>query len=333
MTKQELFEKLRNNDPLDHTLFAPILMHFAARHNGSTYGEFASNHKALVDANLKALEDFDMDMVSLISDPYRETAAFGAEIEFLPEDVPRCKNNVVQDNDDIRKLEIPDVYSNERTLDRIKGARAYRDILKGEVPVIGWIEGPLAEACDLAGISEMMMMLMMDPDAANQLMDKCTAMAKSFAKAQIEAGCNIIGMGDAVCSQVDTDTYNTFILERHKEIIEYIHQLGGLVKLHICGNINHLLPSIREIQTDLIDIDWQVDLDHAHEVLGPEVILCGNINPVIIQDKAAEEVYQISRELVENQKGKKFILSGGCEITVNTPRENLLAMRRASKKQ
>lgn len=64
------------------------------------------------------------------------------------------------------------------------------------------------------------MQLMMEPDFANRLMDKCAVTAKDFAKAQIEAGCEIIGMGDAVCSQIDADTYETFVKERHKELIE-----------------------------------------------------------------------------------------------------------------
>ena len=37
-----------------------------------------------------------------------------------------------------------------------------------------------------------------------------------------------------------------------------------------------------------------------------------------------------ARQLVEREKGRKFILSAGCEITVNTKQENLMAMREAS---
>ena len=58
-------------------------MHFAARFNHTTYGKFASDYKTLVESNIKAMEYFDMDMVSLISDPYRETSAFGAGIEYV----------------------------------------------------------------------------------------------------------------------------------------------------------------------------------------------------------------------------------------------------------
>ena len=329
LTKMQLFERLRRGENPGRTIFSPILMHFAARHIGRTYGEFAADHKVLVEANLKALKDFDMDMVSLISDPYRETAAFGAGIEFIPEGVPRCLNNVIKTAADIEKLEIPDVYEHERTLDRIRGAEAYRRALNDEVPVIGWIEGPLAEACDLAGVSDMLMMLMMDPEASELLMDKCMEMAKTFARAQLEAGCHIIGMGDAVCSQIDAGTYENFVRDRQKEIVAYIHSLGGLVKLHICGNITHLLPAIREVNADIVDLDWQVGISEAHKILGNDVIICGNINPVTVQDLPADKVHELCRDLVMSQQNQKFILSAGCEITVNTPPENLVAMRKA----
>jgi len=305
-------------------------MHFAARFNNTTYARFASDYKTLVESNIKAMEYFDTDMVSLISDPYRETSAFGARIEYVEEGVPRCRDRIVKSSDDVKNLPDPDVYKAERTLDRIKGAEYYQRLLKGSVPVSGWIEGPLAEACDLAGVDEMMIWLMTDPDFSNRLMDKCMITAKKFAKAQIESGCDLIGMGDAICSQIDRDTYDIYIKERHKELISFIHECGAGVKLHICGDITHLLESIREINTDIIDLDWQVDMDHARAILGNDVVTGGNINPVLIQDNTEDEVYRISRELVDKYREQKYLLAGGCEITVLTPHSNLMAMRRAS---
>jgi uroporphyrinogen-III decarboxylase len=189
-------------------LFRPILMHFAARFNGNTYGEFASNYKVLVESNLKSMEYFETDMVGLISDPYRETSAFGAKVSFPAEQVPMCEQILIKTYSDVVSLKRPDVYKCERTLDRIRGAELFQKELQGNIPVIGWIEGPLAEACDLTGISNMLMQLMIDPDFSNLLLDKCLETAKDFAKAQIEAGCDIIGMGDAICSQIDLGTYN-----------------------------------------------------------------------------------------------------------------------------
>ena len=331
MNKKEHYQALLNGDiNSERVFFRPILMHFAARFNNTTYGKFASDYKVLVDSNICSMEYFDTDMVSLISDPYRETSAFGAPIEFIEEGVPRCLEHIVKTIDDVKNLATPNLYKSERTLDRIKGAEYFQKLLKGTVPVSGWIEGPLAEACDLTGVSEMLLNLMIDPDFSNFLMDKCMFTARNFGKAQIEAGCDLIGIGDAICSQIDKDSYDLYVKERHRELISFIHDCGATVKLHICGNTTHLLDSFRELQADIIDLDWQVDLDNAREILGDKIVIGGNINPVLIQDKSEEEVYELSRKLIEKYKEQRYLFAAGCEITVLTPHQNLMAMRKAS---
>jgi MtaA/CmuA family methyltransferase len=331
MNKKQLFKDLLNGKiSKERVFFRPILMHFAARFNNTTYGKFASDYKVLVESNILGMEYFDTDMVSLISDPYRETSAFGAPIEYIDEGVPRCLEKIVKTMDDVKILPSPDVYKCERTLDRIKGAEYFQKLLKGMVPVSGWIEGPLAEACDLTGVSEMLLNLMIDPDFSNTLMDKCLLTAKNFAKAQIEAGCDLIGIGDAICSQIDKDSYDLYVKDRHRELIAFVHECGASVKLHICGNVTHLLESLKDLNADIVDLDWQVDIGHAREIIGNEVVLGGNINPVLVQDKPEEEVYALSRRLVDNFKDQKYLLAAGCEITVLTPHKNLMAMRRAS---
>ncbi len=328
-TQQFLHLQQTGNFP-GKVLFHPILMQFAAEYIGSNYGAFASDYKVLVEANLRCLDDFGLDLLGLISDPYRETQAFGAKIQYVTNGVPRCLNYVVKSMEDVISLKNPDVYKAERTLDRIKAAELLSKKTQGNIPIIGWIEGPLAEACDLTGIENMMMQLMMNPDYADRLMDKCMVTAKDFARAQIENGCLLIGMGDAVCSQIDADTYDFYVRDRHRELIEYIHSLGGKIKLHICGNTTHLLPSYQDFNLDILDLDWQVDINSAREILGEKVIFAGNINPVQIQDKSRDEVFEMCRALVERHKNERYILSAGCEITPLTPAENLKAMSKAT---
>ena len=96
------------------------------------------------------------------------------------------------------------------------------------------------------------------------------------------------------------------------------------------GDITHLLEPISEINTDIIDIDWSVNPDLVREILGYKVVIGGNINPVHVQDRSADEIYTLSKMLVDKYKDQKYLLAAGCEITVLTPHENLLAMRKAS---
>ena len=321
-----------NSIDTKRTLFHPILMHFAARFSKKTYGEFASDYRVLVETNMKCHEYFGTDAVSVISDPYCETSAFGAKIIYEAEGVPHCVEKVVKSSEDIKTLKIPEVYNCERTLNRIKGVEYYRKLVKPQVDVIGWVEGPLAEACDLMGVTEMLMLLATDEELTKILLDKCLITGKAFAKAQVENGANIIGVGDAICSQISAEMYREFIFNRHKELIDYIHTLGAKVKLHICGNIKHLVPDLKILKPDIVDVDWMVGMEELYAVFGEKIIRCGNIDPVsVIERLSAGEVYKITKELIKKEEGRPFILSGGCEITVNTPKENLLAMKRALK--
>ncbi len=66
MKKRELFRKLKESPTVStRPLFMPILMHFAARFIGKTYGEFTSDYRVLVDANLRCMEAIGMDAVGL----------------------------------------------------------------------------------------------------------------------------------------------------------------------------------------------------------------------------------------------------------------------------
>lgn len=331
-TKKQLFDQLMLDGSIqDGFLFRPILMHFAARHHGITYGELASDYKKLVDANMHCMEDFNTDMVGLISDPYRETSAFGAPIEFVPEGVPKCKKILIASREDLKSLKNPDITTSVRTLDRLKGVEYYQQLLKGTVPVIGWVEGPLAEACDLAGVGEVLMKLVIDPDFIQLLLDICLQTAIDFSLAQIDAGCDIIGIGDAICSQIDRELYDRFVKERHSILINTIHDKGAKVKLPICGDISHLLASLKDLAPDILDIDWQVDPLESYTIMGPDVIRCGNINPVFIQNKDPEDLETCIKELLDKENGKRFILSGGCEISVLTPENNLKILSKESK--
>jgi uroporphyrinogen decarboxylase len=56
----------------------PVLMQFAAERIGSHYDAFASDYRVLVEANLRCAEEFGIDQLNTMSDPYRETQGFGA---------------------------------------------------------------------------------------------------------------------------------------------------------------------------------------------------------------------------------------------------------------
>lgn len=62
-------------------------MFFAADRAGITYREFATNGRAMAEAQLQAQERFDLDAITACSDAFRTSADLGGEMVY-PESKP-----------------------------------------------------------------------------------------------------------------------------------------------------------------------------------------------------------------------------------------------------
>jgi MtaA/CmuA family methyltransferase len=321
----ERYARTLKGQAVDFVARVPILMQLAAESIGSNYGAFASDHRVLVKANLHCAEAFGMDQVSAISDPYRETQGFGARVIFERDSVPRCERHPLEDGRDFSALPRPDPLRSERMLDRVNAIRAYKKRVGGRLSVLGWIEGPAAEAADLRNVMNFLMDLMDDEGYSAALMDLCVETAIRFARAQVEAGADSIGIGDAIASQVSPSLYERLIQPREKRLIAEVRKAGAFVRLHICGNITHLLPGIADLGVDILDVDHMVSMKQARQAVGARVALAGNINPLTVRSGAPQEIAATIRQTYE-AVGNPYLVNAGCEIPSGTPKENLRAL-------
>jgi MtaA/CmuA family methyltransferase len=157
-------------------------------------------------------------------------------------------------------------------------------------------------------------------------MDICVKACIEFGIAQIESGADTIGMGDAIASQVSPKTYEEFIFPREKQMVDAIHNAGGFVRLHICGNTTHLLPFFAKLDADIIDLDWQVDMKKARDIIGKNTVLVGNLDPVnAVMKSTPEQIIKNIRQIYDDV-GNPYMVGAGCEIPQGTPYENLKAL-------
>lgn len=304
----------------------PILMAFAAQYIGSNYGAFASDYRVLVEANLRCAADFDFDQLSAISDPYREVQGFGGEIEFITDGVPRCARPPLAADRDLRRLQRPEPLASARMLDRVRAMQAFKDAAFRRYSILGWVEGPAAEAADLRGVEQFLFDIMDDAPYVEALMDVCVETAARFARAQIEAGADTIGVGDAICSQLPPTLYHDLIVPRQRALVQAIHDAGALVRLHICGNITHLLPGIATVGADLLDLDHMVSFRDARAAVGPRVVLTGNLDPVAAVMRSSPARIHAALLEAQAQAGQPYMAGAGCEVPPGTPHENLRAL-------
>jgi uroporphyrinogen decarboxylase len=102
--------------------------------------------------------------------------------------------------------------------------------------------------------------------------------------------------------------------------------------LHVCGDSTHLLKVMADTGIAGLSLDSMVDLKKAAEIVGPQVMLMGNLNPVEMLTANPNEVYIQTMEILENTKNHPpFVLSTGCDLPQDVPLENIDAFIKAGK--
>jgi uroporphyrinogen decarboxylase len=210
---------------------------------------------------------------------------------------------------------------------RCEQIAAFKALAVDRYLVCGWTEGLVAEYCDLRGMNDAFLDFYDCPDVVKKATSVILESAKRFITEQIKAGAHCIGVGDAACSQIGNDLYQEFAFQGEKELVEHIHSLGALAKLHICGDTSALMPGMIATGADIVDVDHQVkDIARFVPLLSSAQIFCGNLDPVsVIQNGNPDSIRAAGLELIKNCQGR-IIISGGCEITPDTPHENILAL-------
>jgi MtaA/CmuA family methyltransferase len=321
---------LLDGQPVDRTPLMPITMMFAADHVGVAYGDYAADHRVLVDAQIATAEAYEFDYVSVISDPAREAADCGAEIQFFDDQPPAIQedNALLSDKSALDSLEIPDPLGKGRMGDRVRGVALFKQRVGDEKLIEGWIEGPCAESADLRGINTLMLDFYDDPDFVRRLFDLTLEMGLRFARAQVDAGVDLIGVGDAAASLIGPQLYEEFVWPYEKRLVEALQEMGAKVRLHICGNINKILEPVGRLGCDIVDLDFMVPVADARRAMGPDQVLLGNIDPVRVlrdgtPDSITESIAQCHRDA-----GERYIIGAGCEVPRSTSTENVMALTR-----
>ncbi|MEI8375049.1 MAG: uroporphyrinogen decarboxylase family protein [Planctomycetota bacterium] len=314
--------------PVDRLPRMPITMMLATDVVGVPYGRYATDYRVLVEGQLRTAETFDFDYVSCISDPAREAADCGATVQFFDDQPPAIDEiqALLTDKTMLARLQMPDPLGGGRMHDRVQAAALFREKVGGRRWIEGWIEGPCAEAADLRGINRLMTDFFDDPVFVRDLFEFTLELGLRFGRAQVEAGIDMVGVGDAAASLVGPQIYEEFVLPYEKRIVDGLHAMGTKVRLHICGNTNRILAGMGSLGCEIVDIDSKVTLATARAAMGTNQVLSGNIDPVktLRNGTPASVAAAIAQCYLE--AGPRYIIAAGCEVPRDTPAENVRAM-------
>jgi MtaA/CmuA family methyltransferase len=319
-----------NGAAVDRVPLMPITMMFAADQIDAPYRAYATNHRVLAEAQLCTAERFGFDYVSVISDPAREAADLGAVVEYFDDQPPALNesNALLADKASLLQLRVPDIDEGAagRRADRVAGVSLLRQKAGDQLAVEGWVEGPCAQGADLRGINTLMLDFHDDPAFVRDLFEFIVEMELAFAQAQVDAGADLIGVGDAAASLVGPKIYEEQVWPYEAVLVKGIQAMGAKVRLHICGRTRRILSGMGHTGADQIDLDWPAPLDEARARMGPTQVLYGNIDPVSVLRNGTPEQVRAAIADCHRQAGERYIAGAGCEVCRDTPEANLRAL-------
>ncbi len=208
---------------------------------------------------------------------------------------------------------------------------------KPPIPLLG-TDGPFTVAAQIRGASQLCIDIYEDPEFVHQLMSFITnATIKRITYIMnvfgLEYPKESWGFADDSIELISEDTYREFVLPYHKMLISTFSK-GGPNSIHLCGKASHHFETIKK-ELNVMDFDtgYPTDLGKMRKILGPEVTLRGNINPMLLLDgptyKIEEEVINLLMSGV--MEGGRFLLCEGNNVAPCTPIEHLKTMYETGK--
>ncbi len=302
--------------------FNPFIMHLAASLAGVDYcHDYVQNPEILVKCQIKSADFFGIDHLNVSTDAYREANAWGVDI-FWEGNTPDGKT--VLSLEEFDSVETPDLLSSPRIQQRVEAVKLMKESVGSSQCIVGWIEAPFAEINCVFGMINIMRIRPKDWDATlGKLFKRILPIQQEFAQLQIEAGADIIGVGDSAISQIGPKKYASACLKPTRDLFAAIRQHVPVL-YHTCGDNSgidrdgrDMLKLIASTGCDVLDIDYQVDLALAKQKIGKNICLRGNSNTQIL-GSPTYSTENVATEVIQNIRAGKpnghYMYAAGCEL-------------------
>jgi len=321
-------ERIRRSvrfEPTDRVPVAPLLGAHAVALAGLPHERACQEATAQAEALLQAVETYQPDAIFTLMDLSAEPEALGAGAEMRPGQPPIITHHLHRDQLDTGTLE-------ERILTArvpvfVETVSRLRDALGDSTFVGALVCGPLTAGSNAVGIEAFSRMLRRERDLVARLLTRLAAACIRLVRQHAQAGAHGVMLLEPVATSVilGPPDLEALLLPRLQEIARAAHESGLLSMLHVCGDCCSSLPLLADSGADVLSLDAPVDLPAARQIVSGKTALMGNLDVRhLLPHDTPDAVYQQARALVSEVDGTGgFILSTGCEIPPETPRENV----------
>jgi uroporphyrinogen-III decarboxylase len=300
--------------------------------------DYYSSDDIWLNTNLKAIETFpEVSFLPGFWSEYgmcTEPSAFGARSVWYEANLPHAEK-VIHTNEDIDRLPQPNVSCDGLLPFMINRLKLMEPKMneKGHQIKFAVTRGPLNIATFLMGTTEFLLLLVMDPDKAHELLEKITRFIEDWVRYQKACFPTIEGilLLDDIVGFVGEEDIREYVVPSLRRCFSAIDSKIGFFHNDAFGLT--CAPFLREMGVDLFNFAFDHPISQIRELAGPDVALIGNLPPRdVLAAGTPDQVYSETQKMMrEANDHNRIIWSCGGGIPQNVPTENLKAFIAAVK--
>ena len=311
----------------------PIITHPGIEQNGHTVRQAVSDGNIHYEAVMTLAKQYPSAAACTIMDLTTEAEAFGAEIAFSDEAVPAVASRLLPDVQSIYDLQVPSLSAGRIPQYLKANLLAARALLApslrrglGEVsPLFAGCIGPFSLAGRLYDMSDIMVLIYENPDAAHTLLNKCTQFIMKYCEALKLTGANGVLMAEPAAGLLSNDDCLAFSSQYVKRIVDHVQDDTFIIILHNCGNQGHCTRAMVATGAAAYHFGNKCQMEEVIKDVPPTALAMGNLDPVsLFKDGTPELMRKATLDLLNKMRPyPNFVLSSGCDTPPHTPKANI----------
>lgn len=303
--------------------------------NNLPYNIMYQDSKEAAAAHLNALNLYKYDITTIQVEPSWPVAeACGVKVIYSPDKNPWITEFLISSDQDLASLEIPDFLETTSSRVMIEGTKILAE--RANAPVAAFMTGPLTFSLQLMPYESLIVKMIKNPDFSNELINYSISVIKKYIKALKEAGATVLVICEHDFQMLRSEHIKMFSLKYLPDIFK----IFDYNVLHMCGKVGPLLNLISEDLKEIhklntVSIGPFVDISKTQILFDNKIGVAGNIDHVKLLPLASpKKVEDAVKSAIKASAGNpRFIVAPGCEITADTPIENVKALVNAAKNQ
>jgi uroporphyrinogen decarboxylase len=293
----------------------------ATRKNAGSFLQLCKSPDFATEVTIQPLDRYPLlDASILFSDILTVPDAMGLGLYFEEGEGPKFERTL-QEEADIKKLEVPDMAKLQYVFDAVSQIRRTLD---GRVPLIGFSGSPwtlatyMVEGKGGTDFLTIKKMAYARPDLLHRILDITTQTVIQYLNAQIAAGAQAVMIFDSWGGALSHNAYQEFSLAYMQKIISGLSKEaeGRVVPSIMFTKGGGLwLEAQATTGANALGLDWAIDIGQARKRVGDKVALQGNMDPAILLSNPQAIEKEVASILASYGKGNGHVFNLGHGIT------------------